>query len=123
MHSAQLLYGNLSDGQLFSLVKEDNAEAFEELYNRHWPGLVNTAFRRLQSSQRAEYLVQDVFISLYQKRAAVDLTVSLQAYLYQALKYKILDEFRSDNTRQAYQQPGFFSTGSKNDFANDIEAR
>lgn len=123
MLSQQLPYRDLSDLQLFSLVKEDNTKAFEELYNRHWAGLVDTAYRRLQSSQRAEDLVQDLFISLYQKRQTVEFTVSLQAYLHQALKYKVLNEFRSDNTRQTYQKTLFFRDISKNDFANELEAK
>lgn len=123
MLSSQLLYRDLSDLELFSLIKEDNIKAFEELYNRHWAGLVDAAYRRLQSSQRAEDLVQDLFVSLYQKRTSIEFTVSLQAYLNQALKYKILNEFRSDNTRNTYQKAVFFSPVCKNDFASALEAK
>lgn len=113
----------LSDLELFTLVKNDNIKAFEELYNRYWPSLLDAAYRRLQSSQKAEDLVQDLFISLYQKRHAVVFTASLQAYLHQALKYKVLNEFRSEGIRQSYQKTLFFRDNCKNDLANELEAK
>lgn len=123
MLPTQLLYKTLSDQQLFLLVKEDDCRAFEELYSRHWFPLVDAAYRRLQSEQKAEDLVQDLFMSLYQKRHTLEFTVSLQAYLHQALKYKVLNEFRSENTRQTYTKSLFFSEVSKNDLANELDAK
>lgn len=118
-----MLYEHYSDTELFALIRQEDIKAFEELYNRHWSFLVDTAFKRLQSRERAEDLVQDLFISLYQKRQVVEFTVSLQAYLGTALKYKILNEFRSENTRTNYKKSLFFKEVCKNDLANQVEAR
>ena len=116
-------YTHLSDLELFSMVKSENVAAFEELYSRHRSDLINAVYKRLQSRQRAEDLVQDLFISIYQKRAVIEFTISVKAYLHQAIKYKVLNEFRSELIRTKYQKSLFFSDFCKNDFANRVEAK
>ena len=118
-----VFYEQLPDIELFQLTRQDDTKAFETLYKRHWSSLIDTAYRRLQSREKAEDIVQDIFISFYQKRDFLEITVSVQAYLYQALKYKILNEFRSENTRNTFQKNLFFKDVCKNDFANEIEAK
>lgn len=123
MPETYLLYSNMSDLQLFKLVKQDDRKAFEEIYSRHWAGLMNAAYRRLQSRQKAEDIIQDIFISLYQKRHTLDISISLKAYLYQALKFKILNVLRDEFNRAACQKDLFLKSGSKNDSAEYLEAR
>jgi len=108
MPETYLLNQSLSDLQLFDLAKKDHLKAFEEIYRRHWPGMMSTAYRRLQSRQKSEDIIQDIFISLYQKRYTLELTTSLKAYLYQSLKFKILNIFRDEFTRAACQREVFF---------------
>jgi RNA polymerase sigma-70 factor (ECF subfamily) len=117
------LYTNLSDLHLFGLSKRDDLRAFEEIYRRHWPGLMNLAYRKLQSRQKAEDTIQDIFISLYQKRETLELTVSLKAYLYQALKFKVLNIYRDESTRNNCQREIFLKQICKNDSANYSEVR
>ncbi|WP_207513738.1 RNA polymerase sigma-70 factor [Longitalea luteola] len=118
-----VLYAGLSDSQLFHLVKKDDIKAFEELYNRHWPGLIDAAYRRLQSRQKAEDLIQDIFVSLYQKRHTREITTSVKAYLYQALKFKVLNIYRDEFTRSACRKDLFLNDNCKTDSADYCEAR
>jgi len=119
----KLLYEKLSDAELFQLVKQEDSNAFAALYTRHWAFLMDMAYRRFQSREKAEDIIQEIFISLYQKRHQVEFTVSLQAYLAQALKYKVLNEIRSMNIRNQYKNNLFFSPVCKNDFAKALEAK
>ena len=123
MPATNLPYSSLSDLQLFQLVKQDKTYAFEELYQRHWTGMMNTAYRRLQSRQKSEDIVQDIFISLYQKRYTLELTTSLKAYLNQAIKFKILNIFRDEFIRTSFRREAFFMQVCKNDSANLIEEK
>jgi RNA polymerase sigma-70 factor (family 1) len=123
MPGPSLLYTNLTDARLFQLVKLDDIKAFEELYNRHWPGLIDAAYRRLQSRQRSEDLIQDIFVSLYQKRHTRDITTSVKAYLYQALKFKILNVYRDEFTRSEHRKELFFNEQCKNGSAEYCDAR
>ena len=74
---------------LLSLLKEDDEQAFTEIYNRYWKRLFALAYERLKSKQQAEDVVHEVFTSLWQRRhkAAIQ---SLNAWLAAATKYATL---------------------------------
>lgn len=108
---------------LFTLVKASDERAFEELYNRHWPVLFNIACKRLNSKEKAEDIVQNIFIDLYRRRTSIDLTISLSAYLRKALKFKIINEYRSAFNRNKYQKSLFFKGNCKIDFSDPLEAK
>lgn len=117
------LYGQLSDSELFNLTKQDNMQAFEALYQRHWPGLVDAAYKRLQSRQKSEDIVQEIFINLYEKREFLEIIISIKAYMHQALKFKVLNEFRAEGIRSAYATSFFLNNVCKNDFAPYLEVK
>jgi RNA polymerase sigma-70 factor (ECF subfamily) len=123
MPQKNLTYTHLSDLELFSLAKQENIQAFEVMYKRYWPELIDAAYRRLQSRQKAEDIVQEIFISLYNKRTVLEFTVSVKAYLNQALKFKVLNEFRSESVRNTYTKSLFIRDFCKNDFANHLETK
>ena len=116
-------YSQELDRDLFLLVKKNDVKAFEELYKRHWPGLVNIACKKLNSKERAEDIVQNIFIDIYQRREKIDLAISLKNYLNQALKFKVLNEYRSEIISNKYQKFVFFGTACKTDLANLVEAK
>jgi RNA polymerase sigma factor (sigma-70 family) len=105
-----------NDEQLFCYLKNDDPLAFKELYNRYWSFLLDAAYKTLQTQDKAEDVVQEIFISLYQRRKSIVLEVSLKAYLCKALKFKVLNELRSKTVRDNYQKKVFFQANSKNDF-------
>lgn len=116
-------YLALSDAELFRMTKQENdTRAYEILYYRYWPKLIDAAYKRLASKQKAEDLVQELFINVYQRREQIVFTNSLQSYLSQALKYRILNEYRAATTRNAYNS-FFLNAICKNDFANPLEVK
>ncbi|MBE7170877.1 MAG: RNA polymerase sigma-70 factor [Williamsia sp.] len=121
MGTSYTIYNRMPDEQLFNLVKEDNRRAFEELYNRYWFLLLEQACKPLQSKERAQDIVQEIFISLYQRRKSIELSVSLKAYLCKALKFKVLNEFRARLVRNIYQQA--VCAEGKTDFASPVETK
>lgn len=123
MLSSKLLYEKLSDEELFNRVRQEDSQAFEVLYCRYWSILMDTAYRRIRSREKAEDIIQEIFISLYQNKQRVQFTVSVQAYLMQALKYKLLNEMRAQAVRVRYQQNFFLNSQCKIDFAGNIEAK
>ena len=98
------LYPNLPDETLFALIKENDQEAFGEIYSRYWIYLTSSAAKHLQNWQNAEDVVQEILISLYNRRHSLEFSVSIRAYLSQALKFKIMNEFRSKSVRDTYQK-------------------
>ena len=123
MRTANTEYGLLSDNELFALSRKDDNEAYEVLYFRHWPRLVDTAYRRLVSKQRAEDIIQDLLINVFRRRHEIELTGSLQSYLNQALKYRILNEYRANSVHAGVHRDLFFNQLCKNDFAHQLEEK
>ncbi len=85
---------NRTDSELVSLLKAGDHGAFTEIFNRYWEPLINAANRRLHSRVEAEEAIQELFISLYLRHAELEIKTTLQGYLMQALKYKVIDAFR-----------------------------
>jgi RNA polymerase sigma-70 factor (family 1) len=123
MPADKLFYSKAPDSELFRHFKKSDAHAFEELYKRHWSDLVNRAYRQLYSKEKAEDIVQNIFIDLYRRRSTVEVSVALKTYLYQALKFKVLNEYRSQMIRTRYLQNVFFNSVCENDFAKELEAK
>ena len=110
-----------TDLQLFSLLKEDNDKAFGILYRRYWNSLIRIASRKLNSRQRAEDMIQDIFVNIYNRRHTMEINTSFSGYVMQALNFSIANEIRSRQVKQKYQQSVFFSPGGKNDFASHFD--
>lgn len=83
--------------------------AFREIYNLYFPQLHATARRFFGEESLAEDLVQEVFVNLYQKRQHLVISTTLAAYLHTVLKYKILDEVRSQTVRNRYRAEWLYS--------------
>lgn len=75
-------------------MQQDNEQAFAAIYNNYWQSLLDFAGRRLQLQEDAEEVVQDVFVSLYQRRKELDIHGSLSAYLHSAVRYRIYNKYR-----------------------------
>lgn len=80
-----------TDSQLLELIRKDDRVAFTELYNRYWDKLFTVAMHRLNDEHEAEEVVQEVFLSVWQRRSTIELTHSLNTYLSVAVKYRIIN--------------------------------
>ncbi len=83
-------YKDLSDADLVALLKADDEGALSAIYFRYWDKLFSIA-GPLDSLEEAEECVQDIFFSLWQRRANLELTHSLHTYLSVAVKYRVID--------------------------------
>ncbi len=81
--------------ELLLHIKEDDYSAFDELYSRTWKQLYITANSKLKVKTPAKDIIQEVFVDLWNKRHEREIK-NVQAYLSQAVKFKVLDEFRKD---------------------------
>lgn len=94
----------LTDYQLLDLMRDDDRLAFTELYKRYWDKIFVVAMHRLEDEEEAEEVVQDVFLSLWQRRATLTLTHSLNTYLSVAVKYKVMNVLARKYRKQQHQQ-------------------
>ena len=92
-----------SDEALLKLLRQDGLEAFEEIYRRYWKKLYSMSYKRVQSREISEELVQDIFTSLW---VAKDITSieNLSGYLFSAIKYKVINHFARELSRKSYTE-------------------
>lgn len=85
----------ISDQDLLTAIKNGESTAFDLLFDRYWDKLYKTAFARLNNSDDAKDLVQELLISLWNRRETIVITSKLENYLFGALKFRIISYFRS----------------------------
>ncbi len=96
-------YHLLSDPLLAQLLRVNDELAFQEIYRRYWETLYENARRKLSRDEEAEGLVQDVFMSIWEKRASQEID-NLGGYLVSALKYRIIDSYRTQALTERYHE-------------------
>lgn len=53
---------------MIACLKENDGQAFEEIYTRYWDKLYGVAYHQLGSKEETEQLVQEVFEKLWKRR-------------------------------------------------------
>lgn len=89
------VYSTYTDNELVALLQQDDQQAFEALYDRYWNLLFAQAFRKLDNAQEAEDLVQQLFIEIWERRARIRITHTLNRWLAAAVKYKVMTVYSS----------------------------
>lgn len=94
----------LEDKELLVMIGQGDQEAFATLYKSYWLDLYDNAYKRLQNKKQAEDIVQEVFLSLWQNRAKLNID-NLPAYLHTAVKYKIFNFVQRNHFHQTFFEP------------------
>lgn len=83
----------LSDTELQKRLQRQDQLAFEVLFDRYWKRLYSFAFKIYKEDAICEDIVQEIFISLWEKSATTSID-NLEGYLLRAVKYKIANHIR-----------------------------
>ena len=84
-------YQSYPDTALVSLLKLGDHDAFTEIYERHVAALYRHAYKVLQDADICNDLVQEVFLTMWEKREALQVSGALAAYLHRAVRNRALD--------------------------------
>jgi RNA polymerase sigma-70 factor (ECF subfamily) len=105
-----------TEKELFALVAAGDEQAFRLLLARHQPFIFGQAMGYLKDVQKAEDIVQEVFLSLWKNRHRIKDMESPQGYLVMTARNRIVDEFRKklmlplvDEMAHLYTAPGMLS--------------
>ncbi|MDF2192424.1 sigma-70 family RNA polymerase sigma factor [Paraflavitalea sp. CAU 1676] len=81
--------------------KNGDQEAFNSLFNSFWEPLFQFAYRGLNDIDEAKEAVQELFIYLWTNKENLAIPASVEAYLFTALKNRMLNLI---SKRKTYQQ-------------------
>lgn len=87
--------------ELISRLKCGDELAFNEIYTGYWKQLYYTAFTILQDEEGALDAVQEVFVSLWQRKYELNI-ITLKAYLHQSVRFTVLKAIRAQKTDQEF---------------------
>lgn len=86
----------MEDDKLLYLLKNGDEKAFQIIYDRYWKKLYTLAYYKVNCLATAEEIVQDIFCSLWRRRATFEIQSNLSNYLVVSVKYrviKVLDKY------------------------------
>lgn len=76
-------------------IRNGNRQAFETLFTEYYDSLVSFAQSFLFDQQESEDLVQDLFVHVWESASRIEITTSVKAYFYQAIRNKCLNRLES----------------------------
>lgn len=83
---------------LIAQLKEGNRKAFTFLIDLYHHKLCVYANSLIDNHIQAEDIVQNVFLSLWEKRERFDVSNSIQSFLYKAVYNEFIDQYRKTQT-------------------------
>ncbi|MBC8984813.1 RNA polymerase sigma-70 factor [Pedobacter sp. N36a] len=89
----------LTDLALLALLREDNNDAFNEIYSRYWDVVYAIACKKLNNREEAKDVVHDLFMVIWVKRHTLKITTTFIGFIYTILKNKLTDLHRRQSLR------------------------
>lgn len=94
----------LSDSDIVRAIRQGQESAFEQLFRTYYERLCRYADTLLKDADEAEEMVQTVFLTIWEKRADLDITTSFKSYLYRAVHNHCLNRIKHYGVRQNHRE-------------------
>lgn len=91
---ALIAYHIYEDDQLIDLMRQGDSKALETLYLRYSRPLLTYALTITNNNADAADILQEIFVSLWNRRAEIQFTHSLKAWFYQAVRFQAVKFIR-----------------------------
>ena len=112
---------DLNNEQLIPLLLAGDESTFESVYKHFLKPLHVYAIAILKDEDRAEGMVQNVFLKLWDKKERLSFSGSLQAYLYGAVYHECLNYLRHEKVKHKHQQHVVYTMGNNGEESGNME--
>lgn len=85
-------------------LKQGSEDAFASIFREYATGLLTFAWRKIGSRPIAEEIVQDVFLDIWERRETLAPDMVIRAYLYSAVRYRVLNQYRSTEVERRFEE-------------------
>lgn len=96
------LYESYSDAELTALLNQGDLSAFTAIHRRYYGILYSHAYKRLSDREEVRDILQELFTSVWNNRETISFDVSLKAYLYTAVRNRVLNVFKREKRRSDF---------------------
>lgn len=101
----------------FERIKQGDIKAFENLFHTYYAPLSYYAARILNDDILGEEIVQDFFVSLWEKREQISVEISVKNYLFRSIKNQCLNLIKHNKIKERHTQKIL----SENNIQHNIE--
>ncbi len=91
----------VSEHELLYRLKQGDELAFKDIYDKNWKFLFSLALQKVNSTETAEEIVQNIFIDLWEKRTSKEIS-NLKAYLATAVRYSVINYIKNQLVKEKY---------------------
>lgn len=91
---------HVDESELLKRLRDGDDDAYSTIFREHYPALVVSAARLLGERAYGEEIAQDVLLELWRRRATLELTGPVRAYLHSATRNRALNRLRQERTAQ-----------------------
>jgi RNA polymerase sigma-70 factor (family 1) len=116
------LHGSYTDEQLITSLRNGDAGAFTEIYERYWDKLLAYTMRAIRRQPDAEDIVQELFVSIWRRRHELDIERALSTYLYNSARYLAIRHIEKNSTYSDYLQRLALRIAVEEGFVPGVEA-
>ncbi|MCW0483486.1 RNA polymerase sigma-70 factor [Gaoshiqia sediminis] len=104
---------NQTDKELFAQLKTGYEPAFKQLFLKYYAPLCYYARQYFDEDEKAEEVVQDVFVRIWAMRTKLDIEISVRQYFFRAVKNQCINQLQHQHIEQKYAHT------VQEDFKND----
>lgn len=83
-------------------LREGSSDAYMLIYCRFQPPLYTHLYKKLGDREEVMDIIHDLFADLWEKRETLNITNSLAAYLFQAVRYQVIGRLDKARSAQRY---------------------
>ena len=91
-----------TDQQILEHLAKNDVQAFDFLYNKYFSKLYGAVYKRLQNRELTEEVVQELFISLWERRGVLTISTTIETYLFSSVKYLVIAQYKKNNLFEKY---------------------
>lgn len=84
-------------------MQKQNLKWFDQLFHLYYVNLCRFCLTYVKETYIAEEIVQEVFISFWERLSTLDITISERSFLYTSVKNRALNYLRDTNTRLKHE--------------------
>ena len=92
------------DSLVVEALKAGDENMFEQLFRHYYNSLCNYANGILKDADEAEDIVQQVMVTIWEKRLSLQITASLKSYLYRSVHNTALNRIRKQKTVAVFEE-------------------
>ena len=91
-----------TDQMIIQHLAQGDVRAFDFLYQKYFSKLYGAVYKRLQNRELTEEVVQELFISLWERRTVLAISTTIESYLFSSVKYLVIAQYKKNNLFEKY---------------------